>query len=136
MYRLRHRVVARQSEVLIIDRARTHPAVQRGRVPRVRLHYFRCQMTVVFKLLLLKVVRLPPRLHRVNVRLEYSLLCLVTLVVRQTRRNLFFLHHRSWVFVGKWRKSWRLTHLHNVQASISTVLHFQVLLVSDRARVL
>ena len=91
VYRLRYWIISGQNEVLIIDGSRAHSAVQRGRVPRVTLHHFGREVAVVFKLLLLKVGRLPSCLHWVDVSLEYSLLCLVTLVVRKARSNFFFL---------------------------------------------
>ena len=90
VYRLRD-IVSRQNKVLIIDGSRADAASERGRVPRVTLHHLGREVAVVFKLLLLEVGRLPSCLHRVDVSLEYSLLCLVTLVVRQAWSYFFFL---------------------------------------------
>ena len=91
MYRLRYCIISGQNEILIIDGSRADSAVERGRVPRVTLHHFGRKMAVVFKLLLLEVRRLPSWLHRIDVSLEYSLLCLVTLVVGKARSDFFFL---------------------------------------------
>ena len=143
MYRLGNWVMTRQNEVFVLDSPGTYSSVlgvKRRCVSRILLHHFGCEVAVgLYHMLLLnEVTWLPSRpQHRIYVGLEYSLLCLITLIICKRWRNVLLFQNR-WnylIFKSIWRQC-RLTHL-NVQASISAISHFQIsILISHRARIL